>query len=113
MNTRPPSNLDAFAFARPITVRNLRRTCFACPSQWVGDVGETGSIYIRYRWGTLSARVSLTDRDAVSGAAIYENDTGEMTGDRLGGAMTTAKMHEHLAGICVFEGPCDEDGWDR
>jgi hypothetical protein len=99
---------DPFTFSRPVTVRNLRRTCFACPSQWKGDVGENGSIYIRYRSGTLSARVSPTGRDAVSAAALYEHDIGEITGDRLGGIMTTAEMQEQLCGICVFEGSCDE-----
>lgn len=104
---------DPFAFARPVTVRNLRRTCPACPSQWEGDVGDHGSIYIRYRWGSLSARLSPTDRDAVSAPTIYETDLGEITGDRLGGYMTTEEMQQHLAGICVFEGPCNENGWDR
>jgi len=85
----------------------------ACPSQWEGDVGDMGSIYIRYRWGILSVRVSLTDRDAVSGTAIYEANIGELTGDRLGCFMTMAEMQEHLAGICELEGPRDEDGWDR
>jgi hypothetical protein len=103
----------AAASARPITVRNLWRSCSSCPSQWEGDICEIGSIYIRYRRGTLSARVSLIDREAVSGVSIYEHDIGEVTGDRLGDCMTTAEMKVHLAGICVFEGPCIEDGWDR
>lgn len=51
--TKPPTQaLDPFVFARPLEVWGLRRTCIACPSQWEGDVGGSGSIYIRYRWET-------------------------------------------------------------
>ena len=45
---------------RMITVKGLRITCFACPSQWEGITDDDQEVYIRYRWGHLSVRVSGT-----------------------------------------------------
>lgn len=90
-------------------VYELRRTCIAAPSQWEGEVGEHGSIYIRYRHGTLRAHVSMTTADALGdGEVIFEDDVGTKIGDRLGGYLETAEMQKFLAHLCCFQGPCDE-----
>jgi hypothetical protein len=95
-----------------IQIYDLRRTCIACPSQWEGRVNDVGSIYIRYRWGQLTARVSMTDANAVGmNSCIYDDDIGSKTGDRLGGYMATSEMQAALAGICCFNGTCDEECW--
>jgi len=92
-----------------LCVYELRRTCSAAPSQWEGEVGEHGSIYIRYRHGTLRAHVSLTSADALGdGEIIFEDDVGIEIGDRLGGHLETAEMQKFLAHLCCFQGPCDE-----
>lgn len=97
----------------PIEVYDLRRTCLAAPSQWEGRVGEQGSIYIRYRWGRLHARASLTTPDAVAqGSSIFDDDIGSRTGDRLDGSMETEEMQRRLTGLCRFHGPCDEEAWE-
>lgn len=52
-------------------ITEIRRTCFACPSQWEGR-GESGCVYIRFRWGTLSVRAGSTIKDAIAGPTIFE-----------------------------------------
>ncbi len=90
-------------------VYELCRTCIAAPSQWEGEVGEHGSIYIRYRHGILRAHVSMTTVDALGdGKIIFEDDVGTKIGDRLGGYLETADMQKFLAHLCRFHGHCDE-----
>jgi hypothetical protein len=95
-------------------VYDLRRTCIACPSQWEGRIGDHGSIYIRYRWGVLTVRISMTDGNAVAvDSCFYEDDLGRRTGDRLGGYMDTDEMWQALEGVCHFNGECDEESWQE
>jgi hypothetical protein len=95
-----------------VEVYELRRTCIACPSQWEGRIYEHGSIYIRYRWGNLTVRISPSDALAVrADTCLYEDDIGQRTGDRLGGYMDTDELYEALAKVCHFNGECDEDYW--
>jgi hypothetical protein len=98
---RDPPSLDIGQTV--LEVYDLRRTCIACPSQWEGRINDCGSIYIRYRWGTLTARVSMADANAVrADTCLYEDDIGLRTGDRLGGYMDTGEMREALAHVCRF-----------
>lgn len=95
-----------------IEVHDLRRTCIACPSQWEGRIHDYGSIYIRYRWGCLTVRISLTDANAVrADTCLYEDDIGLRTGDRLGGYMETDELYKALEEVYHFNGACDEDYW--
>jgi len=57
-----------------IQVYDLRRTCIACPSQWEGRVNDHGSIYIRYRRGWLTVRLSMTDANAVAADTCFFDD---------------------------------------
>jgi hypothetical protein len=54
-----------------VKVTEIRRTCFACPSQWEGKT-ESGYVYIRFRWGTLSVRTGPTIDDAIAAPTIFE-----------------------------------------
>ena len=54
-----------------VKVTEIRRTCFACPAQWEGK-SESGYVYIRFRWGTLSVRAGSTIKDAIAGPTIFE-----------------------------------------
>jgi hypothetical protein len=56
-------------------------TCGACPTQYEGRLLDGRMVYIRYRWGYLSIRISnesTTDiSDAVNGTVIYGRQLGE------------------------------------
>ena len=64
-----------------IIVTTIKQTCSACPSQWEGTLSDGKMIYVRYRWGYLSIRVSpgpTTDiSDAVGGEEVFGTDHGE------------------------------------
>lgn len=61
-----------------ITVKKLVKTCFACPAQWEGETDDSRLVYIRYRWGYLSVRISESNKtdiaDAVRGNEIFGKD---------------------------------------
>jgi hypothetical protein len=54
-----------------VKVIEIRRTCFAYPSQWEGKT-KSGYIYIRFRHGTLDVRSGSAIKDAVAGPTIFE-----------------------------------------
>lgn len=63
-----------------VKITEIRRTCFACPSQWEGKT-ESGYVYIRFRWGSLSVRTGSTIKDAIAGPTIFEwHDDDEYSG---------------------------------
>ncbi len=41
-----------------IRVKNVKRTCHACPSQWEGTTDDGKPVYARYRWGFLRVEVN-------------------------------------------------------
>ena len=59
----------------------LKQTCIACPSQWEGKLSDGRMVYIRYRWGHLSIRISEKPTDdimeAVDGKLLLEKDVSE------------------------------------
>ena len=64
-----------------IKVVELKRTCWACPSQWEGKTDAGNDVYIRYRWGYL--RVDL-DGQEIFGKQIDESGwDGIMDYDKL------------------------------
>jgi len=68
-------------------LEELKRTCFACPSQWEGKLADGLRIYVSYRCGTLRLGYGRTiDK------AIQNNFTVWTSKDRLAGAMTTQSM---------------------
>lgn len=67
---------------------------FACPSQWEGKT-ESGYVYIRFRWGSLSVRFGSTIEDAIAGPSIFEwHDT-----DDFGGFMEYDELKELTSGV--------------
>lgn len=62
-------------------IKNLECTCEACPSQWEGTTINGEAIYIRYRWGRLTIRLSKPDgtiEDAVeNGKLLYDKQIGD------------------------------------
>lgn len=58
-----------------LKVKELHRTCCACPSQWEGMTDDNKFIYVRYRWGYFSFSV---DNKEVYGVQYGEDMDGEM-----------------------------------
>ena len=89
----------------------LQRTCDSCPSQWEGEniTADGRSVYIRFRWGALSIRLSKPGGDvwaAVDGEEIYYDENNN---DNWLGYMSNADLAEiikdvpELAGVTVPE----------
>lgn len=55
-------------------IKDLTMTCEACPSQWEGHAYGGLGVYIRYRWGTLTAVLHDGDkyRFAKKATTVYE-----------------------------------------
>lgn len=83
-------------------IKNLTRTCESCPAQWEGETSDGRQIYIRYRWGWLSVRVSEPgDRDefaAVRGDEMF----GAQLGDELDGSLSESRLQEVTEGELIF-----------
>lgn len=74
-----------------LVIEELIQTCGACPSQWEASLKDGRMLYIRYRWGCLSVRISLNPTedafDAVRGVEIWngklvrpDGDAGDLDG---------------------------------
>ena len=44
-----------------VRIKEINRTCLACPSQWEGEDVKGRYIYIRFRHGTLSLCINDID----------------------------------------------------
>jgi len=79
-----------------LEIKNIRKTCSACPTQWEGYLDDGRMFYIRYRYGRLAFRISETPTDnvydAVSGEALYM----EQIGDDLDGFISLSRVKEAL-----------------
>lgn len=75
---------------RPVRVTEINQTCTACPSQWEGKTEDARQIYVRYRWGYLSVRVS------------EPHDAKEFAGVR-GREIFGAQLNDGLHGFLDYE----------
>ncbi len=61
-------------------VKKIVETCSACPSQWEGSLEDGRTLYIRYRHGYLSIRLSPEPTNdvmkAVGGEEIFGTEHG-------------------------------------
>lgn len=83
-------------------VTELQQTCGMCPSQWEG-VADARCIYIRFRWGHLTAEYVPPDfpYSDKPNELIYSNDS--LPGyDEWSGVMDTDTMMEILSGTFDF-----------
>ena len=84
-------------------IKELKRTCIACPTQYEGILDNGHSIYIRYRWGKLSIRISYGKssnvNDAVKGHEVFTAT--------LGGSLDGVLDDDELLRVCsnVIEFP--------
>ncbi|GAJ20753.1 unnamed protein product [marine sediment metagenome] len=91
-----------------IKIIKLKRTCFACPAQWEGETSDKRAVYIRYRWGHLSIRLSEvggTVSDAVGGREIY----GEEIGDGFDGLMDFAELEKLTREVLDLSGVREQE----
>ena len=79
-----------------IQIDKLKMTCSACPSQWEGTLSDGREIYIRFRWGCLSAGIGDSILDAVDNS--MKDETGPdsyyrgVNGLSFDGEMTSTEM---------------------
>lgn len=76
---------------------NLVQTCFACPSQWDAKDEEGGEIYIRFRFGNLTAQRSIVPGGSPFGDYLYD----ESVSDGLDGTMSEEEMLSKLNAIKI------------
>lgn len=74
----------------PRELRTLRKTASACPAQWEGETTDGKSVYVRYRFGHLTAGVGDTMHEAV-----MDDGFSKHVGNPLDGFMDEADMLFH------------------
>lgn len=79
----------------------LRQTCEACPSQWEGTLEDGRALYVRYRYGFLSFRLSPGPTEDVYDAVRGEEVWGQQVGDGLDGDMDTETMKKHALTVGI------------
>jgi len=68
-------------------LKELSKTCDACPAQWEGRTVDNQFVYVRFRWGWLQIGFGKTIEDAInSSKAIWSSD------DAYDGVMNTKDM---------------------
>ena len=84
-------------------IKELECTCSCCPSQWEGVTEKNETVYIRYRWGCLTIKLSKpggTAFDAIrNGELIYS----EQLGGELDGNMSSGEVKEIIKKNHLFE----------
>lgn len=85
-----------------IKIKEITRTCESCPAQWEGKTDDGRMIYVRYRWGHLSIRISPEQTDYVSDAVRGEEILSQQIGDDLHGFLTIEELKTATAEILVF-----------
>lgn len=75
-----------------LIVKNYRKTCGACPSQW--DIWTTDGqyIYARYRWGGLTLTLEVGTPNS---RILY----AENIGDGWNGVLSTQELIDHTSSV--------------
>ena len=80
-------------------VKTIIETCSACPAQWEGSLEDGRTIYIRYRHGYLSIRLSPEPTNDIFKAVENEEIFGTGYGGAWDGCMdleTVSKLSGSL-----------------
>lgn len=73
-----------------ITVSSYQKTSPACPAQWQAATDDGRTIYVRYRWGTLTVQIGDSLDDALDQEPIITCESG----DGMDGWMVYDRMVE-------------------
>jgi hypothetical protein len=85
-----------------IKIKEITKTCGACPAQWEGTTIENEPVYIRYRWGYLSIRIGPKNgdiQDAVEGKEIFGKQVDE---SGWAGEMLYSQLKKHTKSLIKF-----------
>lgn len=83
-------------------VIELEKTCEACPAQWEGQLEDGRMIYIRYRFGWLSIRVSKGVTSDIREAIRGEEILGVEHREELDGEMGFQTLVDLSGGIINY-----------
>jgi len=79
-----------------IGIKYIRKTCECYPSQWEVKLMDGRMLYIRYRWGVLSIRVSLKETDDIMDAVDGKEAIREKLGAGFDGYLSDNAMRQYL-----------------
>ena len=79
-----------------IGIKYIRKTCECCPSQWEVKLIDGRMLYIRYRGGILSIRISLKETDNIMDAVSGKEIIGEKLGAEFDGYLDDNTMKRYL-----------------
>ena len=79
-----------------IGIKYIRKTCERNPSQWEVKLIDGRMLYIRYRWGALSIRVSSKKTDGIMDAVNGKEILGEKLGTGFDGFLDDDVMKHYL-----------------
>ncbi len=87
-----------------IAVKALIRTCNGCPTQWKGETGDGRYVYVRYRWGTLSIGIGLSEAESIEhSGTLFEKQLG----DSLDGSLELEQLRAATKGLIEWPSTCD------
>ena len=79
-----------------IGIKYIKKTCECYPSQWEAKLMDGRMLYIRYRWGVLSIRVSLKKTDDIMDAVDGKEILGKRLGTGFDGYLSDNAMRRYL-----------------
>jgi len=77
-------------------IKDIQCTCMAAPTQYEGHLLDERMFYIRYRYGTLSFKVSPEPTDDVYDAVRAEPVFREQIGEDLDGVISLTGIKDAL-----------------
>ena len=90
-------------------LKNVVKTCTACPAQWDAETPDGRAVYIRYRSSNFSIHLARQrGEDALDGPEIFYHDT-----DRgLDGYMEWDEVCEIAKDVCFAPISCTAEWYD-
>jgi len=92
-----------------ISVVELKRTCFACPSQWEGKTDDDRPVYVRFRWGCLAVEVGKPGQGIDDAILTGDRIFCEEIGDAFDGFMTFESLKEATQKVASWPANHDDD----
>lgn len=79
-------------------VKNIIKTCTACPSQWEGHLEDGRMFYARYRYGYLTIEISKEPTNDVEKAMLDDANLiyNKQLGDDFDGTMESETLIEKM-----------------